>query len=105
MGALDQVTYYTDGLKLATRMEVAYRVPDTLAGAIEYTIRYDTAMFGMGKPSTSYRKYFKPSLPNRINRENKGLVPMELDSSEAYRKTLIIIQKRNLKKELAISME
>ncbi|CAG8621998.1 7435_t:CDS:2 [Paraglomus occultum] len=39
MGALDQVTYYTDGLKPATRMEVAYRAPETLAAAIEYAIR------------------------------------------------------------------
>ena len=85
MGALDQVTYYTDGLKPATRMEVAYRAPETLAAAIEYAIRYDTAMFGLGKPSGSHGKYFKSTLPNRNIKESKGPIPIELDFSETYR--------------------
>jgi len=34
MGELDQVTYYIDGLKPATKMEVAYQAPDTLERAI-----------------------------------------------------------------------
>ena len=83
---MDQVIYYTDRLKPATRIEVAYRVPNTLAATIEYKIRYDVAIFGMRKLSVSYRKYFKLSLSNRINRENKGPVPIGLDSFEAYRK-------------------
>src|SRR5205085_4959428 len=55
-------------------------------------------MFRMGKPSASHGKYFKPSLPNRINRENKGPVPMELDSSEAYRKNFNNNTKKEFKK-------
>src|ERR1043165_2396783 len=98
MGALDQVTYYTDGLKPGTRMELAHRTPDTLAAAIEYAIRYDTAMFGLGKPSGSQGKYFKPTLPNRTIKESKGPVPMELDSSETYRKNFNNNSKKEFKK-------
>ena len=50
MDPLDQVAYYINGLKAATRMEVSYQAPETLEDAWKLAIRYDTAMFGLGKP-------------------------------------------------------
>ena len=51
MGPLDQVAYFIDGLKPATRMEVSYQAPETFEDAWKLAIRYDTAMFGLGKPA------------------------------------------------------
>jgi len=79
MGELDKAIYYMDGLKNATRMEVSYRAPTTLATAIEHAIKYDTAMYGLGKPKgqTSYQHtpQFTPDTST----------PMELDSTEVNR--------------------
>ena len=47
---LDQVAYYIDRLKAVTRMEVSYQAPETLEDSWKLAIRYDTAMFGLGKP-------------------------------------------------------
>src|SRR6185369_8311332 len=108
MEELDQVTYYIDGLKPATKMEVAYRAPDTLEQAISHAIRYDTAMFGTGKPASNNRhtKQFKAprnnnhydnhnnnhnhnnhnNHDNSNNNNNGKFVPMELDRFETPRK-------------------
>ena len=50
MGPLDQVAYYIDGSKAATRIEVSYQAPEMLEDAWKLAIRYNTAMFGLGKP-------------------------------------------------------
>ena len=50
MGPLDQVAYYIDGLKAATRMEVSYQASEMLEDSWKLAIRYNTAMFGLGKP-------------------------------------------------------
>ena len=49
MGELGQITYYINGLKSATKIEVEYQAPDTLEQSITHVIRYDTTMFGMVK--------------------------------------------------------
>ena len=46
MGNVDQVMYYIEGLKPATRMEIAYQAPATLEAAVAQAIKYDTAMYG-----------------------------------------------------------
>ena len=50
MNELDKVSYFIDGLKGATCKEVAYQAPDTFEEAWKLAIRFDTAMFGLGKP-------------------------------------------------------
>jgi retrotransposon gag protein len=50
MNELDKVSYFLDGLKDATRREVAYQAPETFEDAWKLAIRYDIAMFGLGKP-------------------------------------------------------
>jgi hypothetical protein len=70
MGELDQVTYYIDGLKPSTKMEVAYQAPDTLEGAIARAIQYDTAMFGMGRPFSNNNRHTKSSHSGCAQRNN-----------------------------------
>ena len=48
MGEQDQITYFIEGLKPATKMEVSYRAPATFEDAWKTAIQYDTAMFGLG---------------------------------------------------------
>ena len=109
MGELDQVTYYIDGLKPATKMEVAYQAPDTLEGAIARAIQYDTAMYGLGRPfsnnnqhTKSFRSgrgprnnytHYNGSSSNNYNNNNSSnnngngkYVPMELDQVETPRR-------------------
>jgi hypothetical protein len=76
MGDLDQAIYYMDGLKPATRMEVSYQAPANLMDAISQAVKYDTAMFGLGKPKgqTSYQ--------HTSHYTSDTSTPMELDSTE-----------------------
>ena len=60
IGSLDQVTNYIEGLKPATKMEVAYQAPTTLTDAIAHATRFDNAMFGMGRPGTMQNFSHKP---------------------------------------------
>ena len=89
MEELDKVAYFVDGLKPATRMEVNYQSPETLDDAWKLALRYDTAMFGLGRPqSGNYRpmhqshkgftdhRGYKPSNPT----------PMELGRTEYSKK-------------------
>ena len=77
MGPLDQVAYYIDGLKAATRMEVSYQAPETLDDAWKLAIRYDTAMFGLGRPQ------MKSNMSRRQQpQRNRGSHSMELDQAE-----------------------
>jgi len=48
---LDKVSYFVDGLKGATQKEVAYQAPVTFEEAWKLAIRFDVAMFGLGKPT------------------------------------------------------
>jgi len=78
MGEPDKIGYFIDGLKPATRMEVSYRSPETFEEAWQAAIKYDTAMFGQGKPIVNYnppptKNFSKPT-------------PMELDQAETQRK-------------------
>src|SRR5215213_2249375 len=78
MNEIDKVTYFIEGLKPATRMEVAYQSPNTFDEAWALAIRYDTAMFGNNrpfKPQQSQHQRFTP----RPQKGNGGPVPMELD--------------------------
>jgi hypothetical protein len=90
MGPLDQVAYYIDGLKAATRMEVSYQAPETLEDAWKLAIRYDTAMFGLGKPQMKSNMSRKPQYTQR----NRGPHPMELDQVET-KKSYSSQQRRN----------
>ena len=65
MGDLDQVMYFIEGLKPATKMEVSYQAPATLEEAWQLVIWYDTAMFGSGRPLGN-NKPPKYSTPQRI---------------------------------------
>jgi hypothetical protein len=83
MNELDKVSYFVDGLKLATQREVAYQAPETFEEAWKLAIRFDTAMFGLGKPkmdqqgyrtsqggrnqSSSHRKYSNHSTPMELD--------------------------------------
>src|SRR5579884_4246575 len=86
MSALDQITYFIEGLKPATKMEISYQAPETLEDAWKLAIRYDTAMYGQGRPL---------GLPSRNNNnhcsqnshrshQNNGPIPMELDQAESH---------------------
>src|SRR3954471_8715848 len=94
MGDLDQVTYFIDGLKPATRMEVSYQAPENLEDAWKLAIRYDTAMFGVGKPmikgNQQQRQQYQPPrnrFPQQPQRYgNSHATPMELDQAEARKK-------------------
>ena len=90
MGPLDQVTYFIDGLKPATKMEVSYQAPETFEEAWTLAIKYDTAMYGSGKPNMpsyqppqhkSYQSLHRPSR-NFASQST----PMELDQAETRRK-------------------
>jgi len=80
MNEIDKVTYFTEGLKPATRMEVAYQSPNTFDEAWALAIRYDTAMFGTNRPfvNKSQQPQHQRFTP-RPQRGNGGPVPMELD--------------------------
>jgi len=83
MNELDKVSYFVDGLKDATRREVAYQAPETFDDAWKLAIRYDIAMFGLGKPkgyqqgscTSQGRKY--QSLQRKGYHNHSS--PMELD--------------------------
>ena len=49
MSAIDQVTYFVEGLRPATQAEVNYRSPSTLEDAWKLAIAYDNAYFRSGK--------------------------------------------------------
>ena len=93
MKELDKVSYFIDGLKSATKMEVNYQAPATFEDAWKLAIRYDTAMFGLGKAgkgpqlllqSLSYKRF-----PPRNNNNHKSNLnqptPIELDQVEGYK--------------------
>ena len=81
MSEIDQVIYFTEGLKPATRAEVAYKSPDTIEKAIELAIRFDTAMFGVRKPAA-------PKSYNQQNKsfKNQKLSNAEVDQAETFQK-------------------
>jgi len=80
MGDLDQVAHYLDGLKPDTRKELAYQAPQSLEAAINLAVRYDSAMWGFGKPMNSNKSrttsYNRPPPPSR---DDGGPRPMDLD--------------------------
>ena len=49
MSNLDQVTYFIEDLKPATKMEVSYQAPENLEDAWKLAIHFDTAMYGQGR--------------------------------------------------------
>jgi hypothetical protein len=51
MGELDKVAHFIEGLKPATKMEASYQVPATFEEAWTLAIKFDTAIYGIGKPS------------------------------------------------------
>jgi Retrotransposon gag protein. len=55
MGEDDQIAYFIEGLKPSTKMEVSYRSPGTFEETWEMAVKYDTAMFGITCPSSSYQ--------------------------------------------------
>jgi Retrotransposon gag protein. len=62
MEELDKVSYFIDGLKAATKMEVNYQAPETFEDAWKLAIHYDTAMFGLGKPGNGkFSSFFSSS--------------------------------------------
>ena len=94
---LDKVTYFVEGLKHATKMEVNYRVPGNFEDAWKLAINYDTAMFGQGKSgkgtssSSLLRKFpphniYKNNNYNYNNQQTNQSIPIELDQVESYNK-------------------
>ena len=85
MGELDQVTYYIDGLKPSTRMEVAYQAPDTLEKATARAIQYDTAMFRNGRPfSNNNNNQSTKSSHSRCNQRNNSYTHYNNSNSNNY---------------------
>ena len=91
MGPLDQVAYYIDGLKPATKMEVSYQAPETLDEAWKLAIRYDTAKFGLGKPTIKVHTSYKQK-----SHKNNGFRPMELDQTEVRKSYHNNAQQKNM---------
>ena len=78
MGEQDQITYYIEGLKPATKMEVSYRAPATFEDAWKTAIQFDTAMFGLGRPTNgNYHQSFYKKFDSSNNYSKA--TPMELD--------------------------
>jgi hypothetical protein len=91
MEELDKVSYFIDGLKAATRMEVNYQAPETLDDAWKLAIHYDTAMFGLGRPKSG--NYQPTQQQYRGFTDHRGYkpsntTPMELGRTE-YKKKYI----------------
>jgi len=81
MSDVDQVIQYTEGLKSATQMEVAYNSPATLEDAIDRATRYDRAMWGKASNNNNNSR----SRPNNNNNHHRpspkddgGPIPMDL---------------------------
>jgi hypothetical protein len=92
MEELDKVAYFIDGLKPATKMEVNYQAPETLDNAWKLAIRYDTAMFGLGKPQ--YRNLPPMQQSHKGFTDHKGYrppnpTPMELGRTEYSKKKYV----------------
>jgi hypothetical protein len=88
MAELDKVTYFVEGLKPATKMEINYRAPATFEEAWKLAIRYDSAMFGITKikgttsnSSSSSKKFvtINKSFNNGYKASTSSATPMELD--------------------------
>ena len=92
MGDLDQVTYFIDGLKPATKMEISYQAPETFEEAWALAIKYDNAMYGSGKPNINnyppqYQQHKHHQPPHHPSRNfSSQATPMELDQAETRRK-------------------
>src|SRR5205085_4703365 len=100
MAELDKVTYFVEGLKHSTKMEVNYRAPANFEDAWKLAINYDTAMFGQGKPgkgilSSSSSRRFPPCdnyksnnysyNNNKYTTYTSHTTPIELDQVESYK--------------------
>ena len=89
MGDLDQVAYFIEGLKPATKMEVSYKAPADLEEAWEIAIKYDTVMFGLEKPyaGNSSRQQPPPGKGNGSGnyKPTSSATPMELDQAETWK--------------------
>ena len=88
MEELDKVAYFIDGLKQATKMEVNYQAPETLEDAWKLAIRYDTAMFGLGRPKNGNSQPMHQGhkgFTDHRGYKNPRPTPIELGSTE-YRK-------------------
>jgi len=104
MAELDKVTYFVEGLKHSTKMEVNYRAPANFENTWKLAINYDTAIFGQGKPgkgtssssSLSSSRRFLPrdnyksnnysyNNNNKHNTYTSHTTPMELDLAESYK--------------------
>jgi hypothetical protein len=89
MNELDKVSYFVDGLRSATKMEVSYQAPETFEDAWKLAIRYDTAMFGMSRPNFSHQPQVQPSTSHRgftKGYRSQNPTPMELDRAEHSRR-------------------
>ena len=89
MEELDKVAYFIDGLKPATKMEVNYQAPETLENAWKLAIRYDTAMFGLGRPKPGNYQPMQQSYKGFTNHRGHRLsnsTPMELGRTEYSKK-------------------
>ena len=86
---LDKVTYFIEGLKPATKMEVAYQAPDNFEDAWALAIRFDTAMFSSRRDFSNKTSHRFTSTPKpstlRNNGNNSEPIPMELDHIKASR--------------------
>src|SRR5438046_6855545 len=100
MVELDKITYFVEGLKHSTKMEVNYLPPANFENARKLAINYDTATFGQGKPgkgtsTSSSSRRFPPRDNYKSNNysynNNKHTTytsyttPMELDQVESYK--------------------
>ena len=79
MNEIDKVTYFVEGRKPATRMEVAYQAPNTFDEAWALAIRFDTAMFGTNRPFSNKSQHQNQRFIPQPQKGNGGFEPMELD--------------------------
>ena len=101
MAEADKIAYFVEGMKPATRMEVSYRSPATFEEAWTTAVKYDLAMYGVGKQSARRNEQQKPKSFSKSNSsqnrrpyipapmytsDNRQTVPMELDQLDERKK-------------------
>src|SRR5262245_27520849 len=99
MEELDKIAYFINELKPATKMEVNYQSPEMFDEVWKLAIRYDTAMFGLGRSRKgNYRPMHQASkgFTNHKGYKSSNSTPIELGHTE-YNKKKNFIQNNQKK--------
>ena len=80
---LDKVSYFVDGLKGTIQRKIVYQVPVTFEEAWKLVIKFDIAMFGLGKPTGYHQDNYTLSRGKQLQLPRKqhynDPMPMELN--------------------------